>query len=591
MSADWKILKVNLSDGSIRSERVPEAWVASLLGGKGMAAAYLYREVPPKADPLGPENRLILMAGPLVGLAPGCSRYCVTTKSPLTGAFLDAYSGGHFPAHLRFALPDHLGVVVEGRAKELTVLRIDGGRAYLESASNLKGRSARDISEAFPEYKSAAIGPAGENLVRFATVSNDGGTHHAGRAGAGAVMGSKKLKAILVRGTPLQDARIGSLRKQLLDRMAHGEGQAGVRANGTPGMVTVSNEAGTLPTRHWTKGSFAGIEGLSVDVFHRNQKSRVACYLCPIACGFNLEFTEGAYEGLVTGKGPEYETVGMMGSNLELGDLSAVAKLGCACDELGLDTISAGNVLGFAMECVEKGILDEPVHFGNSEEALRILEKIAARDGIGDLLAEGTRTAAAELGGGAEMSAVEVKGLELPAWGPRASHSMALAYATSDRGACHMRSWAVGGDAFGPRDPFAFDPEHAAAVIADQNGSSVLWSLISCAFSGFDHDDAAKWLDALGYETTREDLDVIGERIWNLTRLFNVREGFGRDDQFPVRLTTQPLQDGGPADGRIVDAEILKDLVRSYYEQREWSQDGVPSSRKLASLELEPFAR
>jgi aldehyde:ferredoxin oxidoreductase len=540
---------------------------------------------------LKPENRLIFMAGPLVGLAPGCSRYCVATKSPLTGAFLDAYSGGHFPAHLRFALPDHLGIVVEGRARDLTLLRIDHGKASLESAPNLKGRSAKDVSEAFPEYKVSAIGPAGENLVKFATVSNDGGTHHAGRAGAGAVMGSKRLKAVLVRGAPLQDDRTEALRKTLLDRMAHGEGQASVRANGTPGMVTVSNGAGTLPTRQWTRGSFSGVEGLSVDVFHRNQKSRVACYLCPIACGFNLEFTEGAYEGLITGKGPEYETIGMMGSNLEIGDLSAVAKLGCACDELGMDTITAGSVLGFAMECAEKGILDEPVHFGNPEEALRLLRMIAARDGVGDLLAEGSRRAAEELGGEAGMSAVEVKGLELPAWGPRASHSMALAYATSDRGACHMRSWAVGGDAFGPRDPFAFDAEHASAVIADQNGSSALWSLISCAFTGFTNDDAVAWLDALGYETSREDLDVIGERVWNLTRMFNVREGFRRDDQFPVRLTTQPLQDGGPADGKTVDAEILRALVSAYYEQREWSPEGVPSPQKLASLELQAFQR
>lgn len=586
MLQPFHILRVNLTTGALRSEEIPRSWSRSFIGGKGLAAAYLFRDLAAGVDPLSPGNRLVLAVGPLVGIAPGCSRYCVATKSPLTGAFLDSYSGGLFPAQLRFALPDHLGVVFEGKADHLVYLKIDEGKASLEDARSLEGASTSVVASKFKGYHVAAIGPAGENLVKYATVTCDGGKHHAGRGGAGCVMGAKNLKAVVVRGRPIQDSRVEALRDADFERLAHGDEKRGTRENGTPGMVLVSNNAGTLPTRNWTRGSYGDAQAIGIDAFRRNTKHRVACFLCPVACGYNLELKEGAYAGLVTGKGPEYETVGMMGSNLEIGDLSAVAELGHACDELGMDTITTGSVLGFAMECAERGIIEDPVRFGSAGEALRLVRMIAGREGIGDLLAEGTRSAAKHIGGEARGLPVEFKGLEVPAWEPRGSLSMALAYATSDRGACHMRSWALGGDLFGSRNPFAVEKGHATAVISDQNQSSLIWSLVACAFTAYTQERALTWLNALGYEYERSELDQIGERIWNLTRQFNVREGLRRDEDVPSRLAEVPLQDAGKSEGRVLSRSDLSDLLDEYYAQRGWDAQGRPSEAKLAEIGL-----
>ena len=592
MSTSYSILRVDLTKGQCESERIPEVWLKSFIGGKGLGVAYMYKELEPGTDPLSPENRLIFMLGPLSGIAPGCSRYCLVTKSPQTGAILHSYSGGFFPAELRNALPkDHLGVIVQGRAAGLVALKIEDGSVELVETPELKSKTNSEVYNHFSGFKVAAIGPAGENLVTYATIGTDKGTHQAGRGGAGAVMGAKNLKAVAVQGErPAFAEEIKRLQKEELKRLSTSDRTKGHREGGTPRIVDMTNETGTLPTRNWTKGSFENSENINVTAMQRNVRKRVSCYQCPIACGFSLELSEGAYEGLCTEKGPEYETLGMLGANLEIGDLSAVAKLSELCNEVGIDTISAGNVIGWVMESSERGLIDYKIGFGDHEKAAELIELIAKREDIGDLVAEGTKRAAMRLGGDALGTAVEVKGLEPPAYEPRGSHSMGLAYATSDRGACHMRAWAIGGDVFGDRDPYVAQKEHADGVIAQQNSSSIIPdSLVSCAFAGYTVENAVAWLNALGYEVDEDSLALAGERIWNLTRLFNNREGFSRkDDSLPARMQ-QPLQNAGPATGKVLPTKNLEKMLDWYYEGRGWSREGVPSQEKLQSLGLDSW--
>lgn len=581
-----KILRVNLTTSEINSEQIPEKWLDQYIGGKGLGAAYLYSELEEGVDALSPQNKLLFMLGPLVGIAPGCSRYCVTTKSPHTGTFLDSYSGGHFPAQLRFSLVDHAGIIFEGQAEEPVYLKVDNGNVKLHQASDLKGEKISRVCEYFEGYKVAAIGPAGENLVKYSTISSDEGSHHAGRGGAGAVMGSKNLKAVVVKGDKLEVPEVKDLRKTHLKRLADGEDTKWAREGGTPQIIDWTNETGTLPTRNWTKGSYEKTGSLNIDVVRENTKSRDACYLCPVSCGFNLKFKEGAFKGLETGWGPEYESIAMNGANTEIDDLSAVAKIADLCDELGMDTITTGNVLGWAMECSDKGLIDYDIDFGDYKKAIELVKKVANRDGIGDLLAEGTREAAKEYGEQAKEAAVQVKGLELPGYDPRGSFSMALAYATSDRGGCHMRAFSIGSDALGgDRDPYSTEG-HAEAVIQLQNENALLWSLIACDTTGYTLDDSVDWLNSLRYEVDRGSLEKAGERIWNLTRLFNIREGFSRsEDSIPERLK-QPLKRGGPADGNLITDEEFNRMLDEYYEMRGWRQDGRPTEGKIEELDL-----
>jgi len=585
-----KILRVNLSTEAIKSEEVPEEWLNQFVGGKGLGAVYLYNELKERVKPLSPKNKLLFIWGPLTGLAPGCSRYCVVTKSPLTGAFLHSYSGGYFPSQLRFSLPDHLGIIFEGKAKTPVYLRVDNGATELVDASMLKGKRIDEVCNYFEGYKVAAIGPAGENLVKFATIGNDNGHHHAGRGGAGAVMGSKNLKAVVVRGErPEVSQGIKNLRKEEMQRLATSELTKGYREGGTPLLVDMINENGTLPTKNWTKGSFEYANKINLDAMKKNTKKRVSCYNCPTACGFNLKMTEGLYKGLETGKGPEYETLGMVGANLEISDLSVVAKIADLCNKLGMDTISMGNVIGWTMECSEKELIGYKIKFGDSRKAVELVEKIAYREDIGDILAEGTRYAGNQVGGEAKEAAVEVKGLEPPAYEPRGSFSMGLAYATSDRGACHMRAWAIEGDVFGDRDPYSPERGHAEAVVRAQNLNSVIPdSLVSCSFAGYQYtiDKAIKWLNILGYDLDAKDLQSIGERIWNLTRMFNVREGFSRKNDYLPRRMERPLKQGGPADGNFITKGDFDKMLNWYYNIRGWDKDGKPSVEKIQELKL-----
>jgi aldehyde:ferredoxin oxidoreductase len=593
------LLRVNLSEETVETETVPKEWRDRFLSGKGLAAAYMLEELDPGVDPLSPENELFFMFGPMSAVAPGTSRYAAVTKSPLTGAFVDSYSGGHFPARCRFALPSYLGIVFEGEADRPVYLEIDDGDVSIEDASDLWGLRTDETAREFPDKntKVAAIGPAGENGVRFATISSDEGTHHAGRGGVGAVMGSKNLKAVVARadepiGSPDQDLTVEHTK-----RLGSGDGVAWAREGGTQNIVDWTSEVGAIPNRHWTRGTPMDQDAINIDAFEPGHVDTDSCYACPVACGHVVQFegsgVEGAYPDAQVGWGPEYETIGMMGSNTSIEDVTGITELANHADTLGMDTISLGNVVSFTMELAEKGLIDHDIEFGDAESAVELVENIAHREGVGEDLALGVAEAAEKLTDGdpdAREAAIEVKGMEPPAYDPRASYSMGLAYATSDRGACHQRAFPIGSDALGSaRDPR--DTEgHAEAVVEEQNEGALLFSMVTCDFTGYDYERSAEWLNALGYDLDVDDLETVGERAYNMTRLFNVREGFDRDDDSLPERMTKPLQAGGPADGSRLTQEDFETMLEEYYDLRDWTQDGRPSESKLEELDIAEFA-
>ncbi|KAB1190697.1 MULTISPECIES: aldehyde ferredoxin oxidoreductase family protein [Haloferax] len=593
------LLRVNLTERTVQTETVPQEYRDRFIAGKGLGTALLLDELEPGTDPLSPENLLIFSFGPLTGFAPGTSRYGAITKSPLTGTFVDSYSGGHFPTRFRWALPSYLGMIVEGKADSPVYLDVSREDVTIEDASHLWGMKTDETAKQFDgkETKTAAIGPAGENLVRYATISSDEGTHHAGRGGVGAVMGSKNLKAVVASADGPPKSDIQELRIKHTQRLGTDKEVAWARDGGTQLIPDWTQEIGALPTHNWTKGTVADVEDINIDAFSVGHQTTDSCYGCPVACGHVVDFSDAdvedaAFPDAQVDWGPEYETIGMMGSNTDITDVTGITELAHRADTLGMDTISLGNVISFAMECVDAGLVDYDLSWGDARAAAQLIEDIAHRDNeVGDMLAEGTKLAAEELDDDtAREAAVQVKGMELPAYDPRASFGMALAYATSDRGGCHQRAWPIGSDAMGgSRDPFGTDGM-AEAVIEDQDENALTFSMVSCDFTAYNYERAAEWLNELGYDVDVEDLETVGERTWTMTRLFNVREGFGRDeDELPVRFT-EPLEAGGPADGNHITEEAFATMLDEYYEKRGYTSDGVPTDELLDRLDIQDFA-
>jgi len=591
------LLRVNLTDETVETEEISDSYRDRFVAGKALGAALLLDELEPGTDPLSPANRLFFTFGPLTGFAPGTSRYAAVTKSPLTGGFVDSYSGGHFPTMFRWALPTYLGVVFEGRADEPVYLDVSDGEVSIEDATDLWGMQTDETARQFDgkHTKTAAIGPAGENEVRFATISSDEGTHHAGRGGVGAVMGSKNLKAVVASADgPPEAPDVRELRAKHTKRLGTSEEVSWARNGGTQLIPDWTQTVGALPAHNWTKGTVEDIDDLNIDAFEPGHQSTDSCYGCPVACGHVTDFSgtdvEGAFEDASVDWGPEYETVGMMGANTDITDVTAVTELAQRADTLGMDTITLGNVLSFTMECVEEGLVDYDIDWGDAEAAAELVTQVARREGLGDLLADGTRVAAEELDDDrAREAAVQVKGLELPAYEPRASFGMALAYATSDRGGCHQRAWPIGSDALGgDRDPFDTDGM-AEVVVDEQNESALTFSMVTCDFTAYDYDRVTEWLNALGYDVSREAMETVGERAWNLARLFNVREGFDRgDDELPARFT-EPLEAGGPADGNRITEADFETMLDEYYELRGWTPEGRPTPETLRRLDIDDF--
>jgi len=606
MSYGWmgNLLHVNLSDGSIKEVPLNERIKEDFVGGKGFGARLLYDMVPKAADAFSEHNALMFLTGPLTGTLAPAMRGCAVTKSPLTGTFVDSYFGGDFAHEIKFAGYD--GIIITGRSPGPVYLSVTPKGIELKDARDLWGldtlKTAARVREAVGAHhapKVACIGPAGENKVRFALINCDP-NRHAGRGGCGAVMGAKHLKAVVVagnkgvrvkRGSGFMEAVNGALAE-----MKDNPYILAFRNDGTPGSVPFADLEGLLPSYNYRGGSFKQANKLDPAA----QKSEfwlrdAACFSCPIGCSKVGMLKRGRHRGLVTDV-VEYESAGMIGSNLGIGDTKAVAYLTYLCDALGMDSISAGGVVGFYLECAERGVWGNPDHrFGDPSLVERLLLEIAHRSSeTGDLLAEGVKRASARIGRGTADWAVHVKGLETPAWGVRGAPGMGLAYMTGDRGGCHQRAfpilYEVGGEYWKSAPVKRLEIEGKAEIVSElQNYLAGLDTLVKCDFGqyGISATSYARMLsEATGVDMTPSDLSTVGERIWNLVRLFNCREGFGRQhDSLPRRFTSEPLPDG-PAAGHMLDEESCGKMLDEYYRLRGWDAEGYPLPDTLQRLGL-----
>ena len=609
-----QLLRVDLSAHKITIEDINQTWAKQFLGGAGLATRYLYEEVPGGIDPLGPENKLIFMTGPLTGTASAsASRYSVVAKSPQTGLWGQANSGGSFGPALKKSGYD--GIIFEGVSPTPVTLQILNGKATLLDAAHLWGKTVPEIDDALQERASqkltvAAIGPAGENLVTYAAIMNN--KHRAaGRCGLGAVMGSKNLKAVACAGSkPVQLADkkgfhdAATKQFSLIDESML---KVGFDTFGTNMVADFVHVRGGYPTLNWQYGEFEGIDQVNAQAIMDSVFVKgTACFACPISCGRGTEIKEGKWKG-DKGEGPEYESTNTLGSMCGVSDINLITKANYLCNEYGLDTISTGATIAFAMECYEKGLLTKEqtggmeITFGNGELVVALVEKIARREGIGDLLAQGTRSVAEKLGQGSDKFAMHVKGLELPAYDSRAAKITGLGYVTANRGGDHMTGY-IQGPTFidvpflivedsSIRNPFQANPEEAQVLVDMENALTVLDAFGGCKFMGMllPADELIDlFVRTTGWAFTLEDFRKAGERIYNLTRAFCVREGaFREDDVLPERLMTKPLP-GGPAEGMVNDREMLELMKDAYYDFRGWDRTtGIPTQEKLRELDLE----
>lgn len=618
-----KVLHVNLTTGHLEVETPPESFYRETMGGSGLNLAYLLKMLPPGIDPLGPENVLALSVGVLTG-APisGLSRVMVNAKSPLTGAIGDAQGGGFWPAELKFAGSD--AIIVTGKSPRPVYLWIHDGVAELRDAAHLWGRITGDVEDAIrAEHNDAhiqvlQIGPGGEKLTRYACLISHS-NRAAGRTGMGAVMGSKNLKAVAVRGHSRPEVadpeRLRALGRWGRDNFEE-SGVYGLGLNGTPNGVKDLQEMGALPTRNWSSGVFEGWEAIwGQTMTDTILKERDTCYGCLIRCKRVVEVTEGPFRVDPRYGGPEYETVATMGSYCGVSDLAAISLANEICNKYGLDTISCGATVAFAMDCYEHGLLTKEdtggleLRFGNAEDMVRMVQMIANREGLGDLLAEGSFRAAEEIGRGAEELVVACKKQEFPAHVPQAKRSLALIYAVNPFGADHMshdhdpnytptqdkdtldRLSTLGLNT--PLDKRDLSIAKVRFALATEYMYSALDCLGTCQFAWgpswqlYGPDQLVEGIRAItGWQTSMEEILLVGERRLNMLRAFNAREGLRKADDALPKKGFIALQ-GGATDGVRVSEEEFARAREVYYQMAGWDDEGVPLPGTLARLGLE----
>ena len=602
-----KVAYIDLTESKVRVETLKEEVARKYLGGKGLGAYLLYKLLKPKTDPYDQGNVLIFVSGPLAGTPFPCSgRAGVVTRSPMTGTFLDSYAGGSFGPCLKFAGYD--AIVITGKAKAPVSIFVDNGDISVRDASPLWGLSTveaeKELREGLEGEKKgrvsvAVIGPAGERGVRYANILTEG--RNFGRGGAGAVMGSKNLKAVVLRGTNKPEVADDTALRDVIKRAQKKISEHPMTKRdgafprvGTMSTVDVTQASGTLPTRNWQENTFDLADDVNANAFLKYKAKGRACYMCPIGCSRIVETT--VFGKHYANEGPEYETMYAFGPNCEISDPAVINAADRLCEEYGMDTISCGVTVGFAMECYEKGLITKEqtggieLAFGNGKAVIDVVNLIGKKEGIGALLAEGTKAASEKIEGSSAF-AIHVKGLELPGYDPRGMKGQGLTYALADRGACHVRSNTLRTELLMPgADRYTY--EGKALMVADLQLTYVMFdTLIACAF-GFaltpeDYIDAVSAIT--GWPFSAGELRTITERVWNMTRLFNVREGFTRkDDTLPKRLFDE-ASTKGPSYGQVVDRASFEKLLDQYYVAVGWeAATGIPTEEKLKELGLIP---
>ena len=615
MGWNRKILRVNLTAGTCTPEPLNMQWAMDYLGSRGLASKYMCEEVDPKVDPLAPENKMFFSTGPLTGtMAATGGRYAVITKGPLTGTIACSNSGGYFGAEMKFAGWDM--IVVEGKSAKPVYLYVENDKAELRDASHLWGKSTWDTEETIkashqdPQIRICSIGQAGENGVLYAAIVND--WHRAaGRSGVGTVMGSKNLKAIALRGTKGVSAikdfpkflQVTAEKKKILaDNAVTGQG---LPKFGTQVLMNVINEIGGLPTRNHRDVQFESANKISAEAMHEKRPTdgkahlvtNAACFGCTIACGRISQMDKGHFSVQTSPKywgangGLEYENAWSLGASNGVGDLEALQYANMVCNEVGMDPISFGATVSAVMELYEMGVLSKEqigveAPFGSAEALVKMVEMTARGEGFGKEIGLGSKRLCAKYGH-PELS-MSVKGQEFPAYDSRAIQGMGLTYATSNRGACHLKSYTVASEVLGipvKTDPLVTEGK-PALVKAFQDATAVFDASGICLFTSFAwtvNDIQPQLEAACEGDWSMEKLNLMGERIWNLEKQFNLKAGLTKkDDDLPPRLKTEPAKTG-PAKGLV---NGIDKMLPEYYELRGWDKEGVPTAETLKRLGL-----
>ncbi|MFH1230117.1 MAG: aldehyde ferredoxin oxidoreductase family protein [Planctomycetota bacterium] len=598
-----KILRVNLSDSKITTEPLSEKLISDYVGGRGFTARILYDELKPGIDPLGPENKLVVASGPLCGLfLPAGGKLTFASKSPATNSYGDSNVGGHLAAELKYAGYDV--IIIEGVSAKPVYLYINNDKVEIRDAKKYWGMGSLTVEDVMKndigrEFEIATIGPAGENKVKFACISHDFG-RQAGRTGLGAVMGSKNLKAIAVKGTKsLQVAepdKLLSLGREAFIKCAKHPAWKVWLEQGTASVTVWSNQQGSFPTRNFQSGFFEDHEKISGDMMVKETiVTNKACFGCPMACGKYARTKKNGKDYYV--EGPEYETAALIGGDCAIGNIHDLTYGNYICDELGLDTISGGNVAAFAMECYEKGIITRKdtggveFKFGDINSFEKIMNMIAKREGLGNLLAEGVKVASEKIGKGSEKFAMQVKGLEISGYESRKAPAMMLAYMTCDIGGHHNRAWAithdiaVGRDVFIGKSKYVIELQHIRPVFDMIGCCRLQWVELELSLDYYPQFMTI----ATGNKYTMEGLLKASERVWNLTRLFLIREHqktFGRHFDYPPARFYEEEVTTGPTKGSKVKKEDIDKLLDEYYQMRGWDKNGRPTPEKLKELGL-----
>jgi len=580
-----RTLTINLTDRSVTIEPVTDEVLAECSGGKGLATRLLLERNKPGIDPLSPENNLIFATGSFCGGRMwGASRYGVYTKSPLTGFYAESYSGGKVPEAIDSAGFD--AIILTGKADRPTALTVTPEGVEFHDAGDLWGSDSivtEEIalqrfavnSENYRKPGAITIGPAGEKMVKFALIANDK-WRCAGRAGAGAVMGSKLVKAIVFQGDRKRQYAdpdgVAQYAKGFGSKNSQGPGAKAYKAMGTTMMVSLMNNVGAFPAKYWSQGSCEHWEKISGEQFHAEHEVKPhACAKCFMACGRMAKIKKGRHEGLQL-EGPEYETIYSFGGLCMVDDMAEIVYLNDICDRLGIDTITAGNLCGLAIEAKLRGKIDFDIEYGNVDQIATLLQMISDRDGIGDILANGIIPASKAWG--LEDIAIHVKGMEPAGYDPRALKGMGLTFGTSPRGACHLRTTFYKPELSGLIPPEQ-TKDKAAMLIEYEDRLNIFDTLVLCRF----YRDMYTWEEletalyaVTGQPSSQVDLQIIAKNIINMTRAFNLHEGLTpEDDRLPKRIHKEPLPSG-----KSLTYEEMEYMLKDYYRLRDWDEAGVP---------------